>query len=156
MDYATVFYNGKKVFSGHFPKYDGKINNMVEMLKKYGWCFPPIPVIDMGVYFQAVDGSHRIRASYKAKIQPEIIIIDARFHPDQPIPNGWKEIVNAPLAYGKIIRGFGMLPKIQENHIGVVLDKERKILRTEYVEVLFQILLLIGHQPIIIKEKING
>ena len=156
MDYAVTLYNNKKIFSGHFPKHDGKITRMVKDLEKYGWCFPPIPVVDLGAYFQALDGSHRIEACKRSKQCPEIIVIDARFHPDQPIPKGWEEIINAPLVFGKIIRGFGLKPNIQNNHIGIVLDRERKILRVEYVKVLFNLLLDLGHQASIIKEEING
>jgi len=153
MDYAVTFYKGKKIFSGHPPKHDGKINTMVNLLKEYDWCFPPIPVTDMGAYFQALDGSHRIAACSKAKVEPEIVVVEARLHPDQPIPSSWKEIVNAPLAYGRTIRGFGLRGEVREKHVGVVLDKERKILRVEYVENMFNLLLTVTKKIKIINKE---
>jgi len=154
MKYAEVFYRGKKIFSGHYPKHDSKVEQMVHLLKEYGWCFPPVPVVDMGVYYQALDGSHRIEASRRAKRTPEIVVTEARLHPDQPIPEGWKNIVDgAPLAYGRTIRGYGLLPEPQANHIGVVLDKTREILRVEYVENLFQLLLQVTFKVKILKKE---
>jgi len=155
MKYAEVFYRGKKIFSGHFPKHDGKVTQMVCLLKKYGWCFPPVPVVDMGVYYQALDGSHRIEASRRAKRCPEIVVTEAKLHPDQPVPKGWEEIVNAPLAYGRTIRGFALQPNTREDHIGVVLDKDREILRVEYVENLFQLLLQVTRKVKIFEGKRN-
>jgi len=152
MDYAVVVYHGKKIFSGHPPKHEGKIQCMTNLLKKHGWCFPPIPVTDMGVYFQAIDGSHRIAASHRAKCCPEIVVVEAKLHPDQPIPKTWEEIVNAPLAYGKTIRGFGLIGEIREKHIGVVLDKDREILKVEYVEFLFDLLLRVTKKIKIFQE----
>jgi len=95
MDYAITGYHGKKIFSGHSAKHEGKIKRMADLMKLHGWVFPPIPVTDMGVYFQAIDGTHRIAASNQARLCPEIIVLEAKLHPDQPIPKTWKEILNA-------------------------------------------------------------
>ncbi len=134
-------YNGKDVFTGHWPKHEGKITHMVALLKKHGWCFPPVPVVDLGSHYQALDGSHRIAACARLKRNPEMVVLDMRLHPSQPIPKGWKEIVNAPLAHHRTIRGYGLRPNIRENHIGIVLDDEREILKVEFVEWMFQLLL---------------
>ncbi len=156
MDYATIFYNGKKIFSGHPPGHNGTISRMVKDIKNNGWCMLPIPVVDMGAYFQAVDGTHRIAAGSQAKCCPEIVVVDARLHPDQPIPKEWKEIVNAPLAFGKTIRGYGLKPDIRKEHIGVVLDSDREILNLKYVKLLFDLLLHLGRNVPIIKDENNG
>ena len=152
MDYVEATYNGKTIYSGHPLDHQGKASMMASMLQKYGWCFPPIPVVDLGAYFQALDGTHRLWASQSISMRPEIVALDMRLHPDQPLPEGWKEIVNAPLAHGRIIRGFGLRPNIQEDHMGVVLDPGREILRVEYVDWLFRLLLRLTRKVQIIQK----
>ena len=141
MKWAVAFHGKKKVYTGHWPKHEGKAKCMAQLLKNYGWCFPPVPVVDMGAYYQALDGSHRILACRMLGWSPEIVVVDMRMNPAQPIPKGWVEIVNAPLVHDRTIRGYGLLPKPKDQHIGVVLDEDREILRPEYVDWLFRLLL---------------
>jgi hypothetical protein len=108
-------------------------------------------VVDLGTYFQALDGSHRIAACRTLHREPEVVIIDARLRPDQPIPKTWKEIVNAPLMHHRTIRGFGLRGSIKEKHIGVVLDPTRELLRTDYVDHMFHLLL-----SLTTKVRMNG
>jgi len=151
--WVAATYRGKKVYTGHYPRHTGKITTMEHLLCTEGWCFPPVPVVDLGDYFQALDGSHRIAACKHLGREPELAIIDARMHPEQPIPGNWKEIVNAPLVRGRTIRGFGLRGSIRENHIGVVLDVHREILRVEYVEHLFNVLLDLTRKVRVINKK---
>jgi len=139
--WEMVMYRGKEVHTGHWPRHEPKIGRMVSLLNQYGWCFPPVPVVDLNTHYQALDGSHRIAASKRVGREPEIVCVDARLHPKQPIPSSWKEILNEPLARGRTIRGYGLRGHIREKHIGVVLDKKREMLREEYVLFLFELML---------------
>lgn len=151
--WESALYRGKKIWTGHYPKHDGKISLMINLLKIHGWCFPPVPAVDLGTYYQALDGSHRIGACRRLGREPEVAVLDARLSPKQPIPGTWKEIVNAPLMHGRTIRGFGLRGSIRENHVGVVLDEKREILRVEYVEHMFNTLLALTRKIRLINRK---
>jgi hypothetical protein len=109
----------------------------------------------MGAYYQALDGSHRIAACHKLGICPEIIVMDLRLNPYQPTPKGWKILLEAPLKFKRIIRGYGKKPRPHDDHMGVVLDETREILREEYVTYLFDLLVQLSRKPRIL-EKRNG
>jgi len=140
-EWTAAQYRGKDVYTGHWPKQESKAVHMTALLVRHGWCFPAVPVVDLGDYYQAVDGSHIIAACARAKQEPELLVVDARLRPDQPIPPWWEEILNAPLVHGRTIRGFGVRGSITDNHIGVVLDEHREMLRVEYVSWMFDQLL---------------
>jgi len=145
-------YHGKPVYTGHWPKHEGKIGLMVRLLGQYGWCFQPVPAVDLGTHYQALDGSHRIAACKRIGRQPELVVVDMRMHPEQPIPDQWVEILNAPLAHKRVIRGYARQPDVKADHIGVVLDTSREILRIEYVEHMFNLLLQLTRKGKMIRE----
>lgn len=151
-DYVTVPYNGKMIYSGHPCTRQGKAQSLVSPLKKHGWCFLPIPVVDLGSHYQAIDGTHRLEAARRLSLRPEIIVVDARLHPDQPIPKGWEQILEVSTAKGRVLRGFETKKTQQRNHVAVVLDAARGILHVAYVEAMFNILRQLACQIPIIKD----
>ena len=156
MDYVVVAHDGKPVYGGHGVGSTAKAEKFKYMLAEVGWCFLPVPVVDLGAYYQAVDGTHRLEGARLAGVRPELAVLDARLHPDQPLPEGWKQVVEAPLSHGRTIRGFrtsaaGYAPR---DHIGVVLDDTRDILPVEAVRGLFDALLRLAQdKPVDMKVQ---
>lgn len=139
-DFVKAFYHGKPIYSGSLLVYPEKASLFASLLRRYGWCFPPIPVVNMGEYYQSVNGTHRLEACRQIDFCPEIIVMDIRLNPLQPIPDNWWKIVEAPLPFGRTIWGYETTRTFQRNHIGVVIDESREVLRKEYVQCMFSFL----------------
>lgn len=61
----------------HEPTDYKKLNEITASMEIDGWQGQPILVVDMGDYYQAITGSHRIAAAEIAGIEPAMQIIDA-------------------------------------------------------------------------------
>ncbi len=155
-EYVECKYEDRLIYSAHPVSYPDKAAEFAKLLQQEnGWCFLPIPIVDCGSYFQAVDGTHRLEAARQTGRKPEVIIINASIHPDQPIPEEYEWKTNSSLALNRIISIYTNY--FNGKNTAIMLDDRREILRLEYVKFLFDFIAELGSQvPLLPEEKQNG
>lgn len=155
-EYVKCYYEERLIYSAHPVTCMGKAAEFAKLLQtENGWCFYPIPIVDCGFYYQAIDGTHRLEAARQTNRKPEVVIVNALIHPDQPIPKEYKWKSNSYMVLDRIICVYEEQSTKQK--AAIMLLSGRNILRIDYVKFLLDFISQLGSQiPLLSKDKQNG
>jgi len=152
MDFFSYEYKGKPIWSGHHVAYPNKASLFASLLQRHGWCFRPIPLVDCGEYYQAIDGTHRLCAAKRIDFPIEAVIVDGVINPLQKTPEGFTKEKMAEFPFGKVAQ----LYMSSENHICLLLDEKCKILFDPLAKFLFELLLNLSSQVPLFRKVNDG